>query len=243
MTFLEKMAIRVKDNEHQPTTSIAFLGDSVTQGCFEVYVNEKNEIVPVFDQSAAYETYLTRILSMLYPNVPVTIINAGISGNTASQGFQRLDRDVLSKCPDLVIVCFGLNDSTKGLDGLDCYIESLKDIFEKLQELGIETIFMTPNMMATKVHHQLTDEAVKDAAQLCCNIQNAGILDDYIDAARTLCKRMEIPVCDCYAIWKQLYNSGVDVNTLLSNKINHPTREMNWLFAIELARTIFGDRF
>jgi hypothetical protein len=51
---------------------------------------------------------------------------------------------------------------------------------------------------------------------------------------------MDIPVCDCYALWKTLYKSGVDVTELLANKINHPTRDMNWMFAYELVKTMFG---
>ena len=52
---------------------------------------------------------------------------------------------------------------------------------------------------------------------------------------------MNIPVCDCYAIWKKLYESGVSTTELLSNKINHPSREMNKLFAVELVRTMFEE--
>ena len=36
-----------------------------------------------------------------------------------------------------------------------------------------------------------------------------------------------------------MYECGVDVTELLSNKINHPTREMNWLFAYSLVETMF----
>ena len=35
-----------------------------------------------------------------------------------------------------------------------------------------------------------------------------------------------------------LYENGVDVTELLANKINHPTREMNWLFAVSLVDTM-----
>jgi hypothetical protein len=52
---------------------------------------------------------------------------------------------------------------------------------------------------------------------------------------------MNVPLCDCYAIWKMLYENGVNTTELLSNKINHPTREMNKLFAYELVRTLFSN--
>lgn len=240
MNFVEKLAARRADNDNQPVPAIAFLGDSVTQGCFEIYTNAKNEIVPVFDQSAAYETDFSKIMAHLYPNAPITVINAGISGNTAVQGLQRLERDVISHKPDLAVVCFALNDSVGGLDGLDRYICALSEIFSQLKENKVEIIFMTPNMMATEVDHRIQPGVIRDAAEICCAVQRDGVLDQYIEAARKLCKEQEIPVCDCYHIWKQLNNAGVDTNSLLSNQINHPTREMNWLFAFELVKTIFS---
>jgi hypothetical protein len=63
-------------------------------------------------------------------------------------------------------------------------------------------------------------------------------MDAYMEAAKAICSKMQIPVCDCYAKWKLLYENGVNITELLSNKINHPTREMNWLFAVDLVETI-----
>jgi hypothetical protein len=53
-----------------------------------------------------------------------------------------------------------------------------------------------------------------------------------------LCHELNVKVCDCYAIWKKLYESGVDTTELLATKINHPTREMNKMFSYELVRSI-----
>lgn len=240
MKIIEKLAARSADNGNQPTATIAFLGDSVTQGCFEVFLNAKNELETVFDQRASYEADMSKILSVLYPNAPVTMINAGISGNTAENGRCRLERDVISHRPDLTVVCFGLNDSGFGLAGLEQYVIALREIFSKLKENHIEIIFMTPNMMATEVDPRIHAGRIRDAAEKCCAIQREGILDRYIASAKELCKDMGIPVCDCYHIWKTLNSSGVNTNNLLSNQINHPTREMNWLFAVELLRIMFS---
>ena len=49
-------------------------------------------------------------------------------------------------------------------------------------------------------------------------------------------------MCDCYALWQRMHESGVSVTDLLANKINHPTRAMNRLFAYELLRTMFEDK-
>jgi hypothetical protein len=98
---------------------------------------------------------------------------------------------------------------------------------------------MTPNMMNTAVSPHMTDPDFIAIAEQCARKQNGGAFDAHIDAARRLCLEMHIPICDCYALWKRLSDSGVDTTNLLSNKINHPTREMNKMFAYELVKTMF----
>ena len=214
--------------------TIAFLGDSVTQGCFDIYWKEENVVKPIFDQTQGYHQKLAKLLAMLYPSVPVTIINAGISGSNAVHGLQRLERDVLQHNPDLVVVCFGLNDTKGGLEGVAQYTDALTKIFQKLNEQNIETIFMTPNTMATEISCFLQDPRSREIAKDMCHIQNEGILDAYVDAAKIVCELNHIRVCDCYTKWKILEKNGVQTTELLSNKINHPSPEMNWLFALSL---------
>jgi len=73
------------------------------------------------------------------------------------------------------------------------------------------------------------------------DIQNGGVLDAYVEAAKDTCREYGVTICDCYAKWKQLFKSGVDITSLLSNRINHPTREMNTLFAVSLLETMFNQ--
>ena len=221
--------------------TVAFLGDSVTQGCFEVYRLSPEAIQTVFDSKYAYHKYFSEIFSYLYPSVPVNIINAGISGVTASHSLKMIDDLVIKHNPDLVVVCFGLNDSGKGEDGLKEYIDSLEGIFERIKETGSDIIFMTPNMKCTHISCHINDDMLEDAAKISADSQNNGVFDKYIDEAIKLCERKNVIVCDCYKKWKKMHECGVDVTELLSNKINHPTREMNWLFAYSLVETIFNS--
>ena len=62
-----------------------------------------------------------------------------------------------------------------------------------------------------------------------------------MEAARCVCRECGVVLCDCYKKWKLLEQSGVDTTALLSNHINHPTREMSWLFAVSLFETILDD--
>ena len=239
MKFIERIIEKQKDNFENKPATIAFLGDSVTQGCFELYVKKDGNLETYFDKNCAYHNYLAKIFAVLYPSVPVNIINAGISGDSAPHAAKRVERDVLSYNPDLVVVCFGLNDVNLGVDGLEQYKEALDNIFTKLEENGTEYIFMTPNMMNTEVSCHLDTELFKGIAENTMKLQNGGVMDMYMDAAREVCKKHNAPVCDCYKKWKTLEKCGADTTELLANKINHPLREMNWLFAYSLAETIF----
>ena len=238
MKIMDLIRKKEADNTNQRGVTIAFLGDSVTQGCFEVYKKRDNRIETIFDRNATYHGYLSQIFSMLFPSVPINIINAGISGGSAPHGFKRLENDVLRYNPDLVVVCFGLNDANAGLDYLKRYETALRDIFQRLQKEKIEVIFMTPNMMNTELSEHINDKEIMKMAEVTRKTQCSGIMDAYVAAAKNVCKTLNVPVCDCYAKWKTLYENGVNVTELLANKINHPMREMNWLFAISLVETM-----
>ena len=239
MKIMQKLTENGKSNPLHEEVKIAFLGDSVTQGCFDIYKNRNGSILPVMDPEHSYVQYVSNILNILFPSAAIKIINAGLSGNQAPGGLQRLSRDVIAHNPDLTVVCFGLNDCKN--KNSKRYVEALKDIFTALMECGTEIIFMTPNMMNTEISKSLTDPDFIKIAEECAALQNGGEFDVYLNAAKELCQEMSIPVCDCYAIWKALYKNGVNVTELLSNKINHPTKEMNSIFAYELVKTMLSD--
>lgn len=241
MKITEKFAAKAANNASAPAVTLAFLGDSVTQGCFELLPRADTGFENCHDRQRVYHTYLQQILSVLYPNVPVNIINAGVAGKDAAHGLARLERDVLSHKPDLTVVCFGLNDCGAEDGGISQYTEALNKIFDRLEEAGSEIIFMTPNMMATHVSPLLTEPLFRDIAEKIADRQERGVLDRYLDSAKALCRSRNIPVCDCYEKWKLLSASGVDTTELLANKINHPTRQMHWLFAVSLLETMMRE--
>lgn len=240
MKIIEKMAKKTADHMNNEGVTIAFLGDSVTQGCFEIYKKENNEIETIFDQRYSYERSVTDIFAMLFPMCPVNTVNAGISGDNTGRGVLRVERDVLRHQPDLTVVCYGLNDCGRKEGSVEKYTGNLRQIFERVLASGSELIFMTPNMMNTKVSPHISDPDFIELAKGTAFKQNEGLFDAHIDGARALCAEMGVPVCDCYAIWKTLHACGVDTTELLSNKINHPTRDMNRMFAYELVRTMFS---
>ena len=240
MKIIGKIAAKAKDYTNADIPAIAFLGDSVTQGCFEVYAPAPGKVETVFEAKSGYHSCLAKILGMLYPSASVTIINAGISGDNACHGYERLQKDVLKFSPDLVVVSFGLNDSTNGREGLDKYKNALRNIFTDAKKSGCEVIFMTANMNNKYISHKITDDFIREIANMTMEIENSDMLKTYFEVAKEVAKECGAKVCDVYSKWRTLAENGVDTTALLANDINHPTREMNWLFAYSLIETMFS---
>ena len=101
MKIKEKINLDVTGlTNHGPIMIVAF-GDSVTHGAMGF-----GEI----NYEDVYWNRLRKKINAKRNYVPVNIINAGIGGITAAGSLERLDSQVLVHRPDLVIVCFGLND-------------------------------------------------------------------------------------------------------------------------------------
>ena len=223
----------------RPVT-IAFFGDSVTQGCFECYKDKNGNVETVYEPSSSYVAKFGSILNKLYPRAHINIINAGVGGDTASNAVNRLERDVLQFHPDLVVVNFALNDSGAGVVGIDGYRSSMETILQKILDTGAEAVLLTPALMCNYVSAHIIEPVIQRVAQDFVNRMHGGVLEQYVNVAVKVAKKMSIPVCDCYTIWKNMQKSGVDTTMLLANYLNHPVREMHWLFAFNLAETLFG---
>lgn len=240
MEILKKIIAKHRDRHADPVT-MAFLGDSVTQGCFELYKTGQKTFQTEFRVEDGYPAKLRLLLQMLYPEVPVNMIYAGISGDDTTGGLGRIERDVCAYRPDLTVVSFGLNDCCGGLEKLGAYRESLKNILRKLKESGSEIIFMTPNLMAETVSPEVDDPYMRSVISGMIH-SSGGSLSRFVETARVVCREEAIAVCDCYRVWEILKEHDVDTTRLLSNRINHPNEKMHWLFAIMLLKQMFGER-
>lgn len=240
MKIVEKIKAKQNNRMQNKPITIAFLGDSVTQGCFECYKTGATSIETVFDYNSAYSTRMRELLTLLYPSVQFNIINSGISGDSAEGGVGRLERDILSYSPDAVIVSFGLNDSTRGLGALNRYTDALDAIFTRLAEADCDVIFLTQNFMCSETSPHLTDELMINSARDFAAIQNGGVLAAYFDAARELAARHGVPVCDIYRVWKMMSAASVNTTELLANKLNHPVRELHYYTAIKLLELLLA---
>lgn len=212
--------------ENGPITIVAF-GDSVTHGA----VAEGE-----FDFETVYWNRLKKKIQEVRAYVPVNVINAGVGGTTAKESLTRMDSQVLIHHPDLIIVCFGLNDINRPLEE---YLSAMEEIFCRCKQSGAETIFMTPNMMNTYVAEDAPKVHIGYAKRMA-ELQNNGTMDLYMEEIVSLANKMGVQVCDCYGKWKELSKTQ-DTTQLLANRINHPTKEMHELFAQMLFDIVFPD--
>lgn len=227
MKIKEKIKLGREGLEKEGPITIVAFGDSVTHGAVA-----SGEI----DYETVFWNRLRQKINAVRNYMPVNVINAGIGGITAKGSVDRMDRDVLKHEPDLIIVCFGLNDVNRPLED---YLGALKIIFERSLASGAEVIFMTPNMLNTYVAEGTAEVHLKYAA-VTAEHQNGGRMDRYMTEAAALAEEMGVAVCDCYSKWKKLSETE-DTTKLLANHINHPIKEMHELFAQSLFEVIFAD--
>ncbi len=225
MKIKDKINLDYNGLVEQGAVNIVVFGDSVTHGALG-----PNEI----NYETVYWNQLKKRINGVRNYIPVNVINSGIGGITAAASLHRMERDIFSHHPDLVIVCFGLNDVNGSPDE---YLASLKRIFTECKDREIETIFMTPNMLNTYVADDTLEE-LKEYAAKTAEMQTSGRMDSFMQKAVELAENMGIKVCDCYKKWKELSES-CDVTMLLANRINHPIKEMHTLFCDSLFEIIF----
>lgn len=211
--------------KYGPINIVAF-GDSITHGMFE-----PGEI----DYEAVYWNRLKKKIYDVKMYVPVNVIDAGIGGITAEDSVERVDSQVLIHQPDAVIICFGLNDVTGSVGR---FTESLRNIFEKCRAVCSEVIYMTPNMLNTYVAED-THEADREYAAITAKMQNDGVMDMFMQKACECAKDCDVQVCDVYSKWKEMSKTQ-DTTMMLTNRVNHPKRELHELFAQSLFDILFA---
>jgi acyl-CoA thioesterase-1 len=98
---------------------VAFLGDSLTSG-WRLSAEE------------AYPAILRR--SLAEKGRPLRVLNAGVSGETAAGGAQRLP-GILTRKPDVLVIALGINDGLRGLP-VEATESALRGIVREAQAAG-----------------------------------------------------------------------------------------------------------
>lgn len=124
----------------QKPIKVVFFGDSITQAGVQPggYITMMKETLQTKGKAADYE-----------------LIGAGIGGNKVYDLYLRMEKDVLSQNPDVVIIYVGVNDVWhKASFGTGTDADKFKKFYvaliEKMKEKGIKIICCTPAVIGER---------------------------------------------------------------------------------------------
>ncbi len=128
---------------------IVMMGDSITQ---------------MGASPRGYVTLVSETLVREYPQSPVEVVNAGISGEKSTDMHRRFKRDVLDRRPDLITLSVGVNDvwhdfmtpewshrvptgdSGRGVK-LPVYIKEVEAMVTEAQAAGAKMVLVSPTLI------------------------------------------------------------------------------------------------
>lgn len=181
--LLAKMVQKAKNGED---LTVVGLGGSITQGAGVGWSEDQH-----------YSRYINRVgayLQKQFPNIKVNVINAGIGATSSLLGKSRMQAQVLSRNPDLVIVDFTTNDGSDD----ERYNYSYEAIIRTLLEQQVATVAV----MFGPVKSTEYNNGVYIKSGNCVNV-HLPILQYY-----------DVPVINYYdATWDYLDSNGDGQNT------------------------------
>src|ERR1700722_5415765 len=128
---MKKLLEKLNRGEH---VTLVALGDSNTAETFHTRGH------------MSWTSLLAEALFEAYGSGVCTMINSGICGQGFDGALARLERDVSRFKPDLVIIAFGVLGAMNGLEKLDAFKNSLRELIRAIQETcGCEILLRTPN--------------------------------------------------------------------------------------------------
>ncbi|MBP5230123.1 MAG: hypothetical protein ILO68_00180 [Clostridia bacterium] len=94
-------------------------------------------------------------VNMLSGFIGTEVVNAGVGGDSTNNGMARFQKDVLDLDPDVVLICFGMNDQAQVLSGnrpnisLETYRRNMESFADRLAEAGADVVFICPHDVCT----------------------------------------------------------------------------------------------
>ena len=199
-----------------PKITIVFFGDSITE---------------YGEHSGGYIRLIQNALDAAGKLDNYELSGAGISGNTVFDLHRRIEADVLSVKPGLVIIYIGINDvwlKTAGnMTPIDKYEEYYSNIIKKLQENGIRVAICTPSVIGEKKSN--------------ANPQDAD-LEAYSAVVRKLAAVHNCTLIDlrkAFVNFEERYNLQDKEYGVLTTDGVHLGNRGNQLVAEEMMKTLF----
>lgn len=189
---------------------VIFFGDSITQAGVKPdgYITQMKSLLPDYD-----------------------LIGAGIGGNKVYDLYLRMEKDVLEKKPDVVVIYIGVNDvwhkATHGTGtDLPKFEGFYRALIKKIQANGAKVVLCTPAVIGEK----------KDGG----NEQDAD-LDKFSNSIRKISQEAGLPLCDLRKIFLDYnleHNKDNAEKGILTTDRVHLNKEGNALVAKSLSAII-----
>ncbi len=192
--YLQNVLAKLEANED---IRVVFNGDSISTGA------NASGVLGISPYLDGFPTLFTNGLQNEF-GVTVELINTSVGGTLSNWGKQNVDPNVNTYEPDLVVIGFGMNDGSLGVnvatfkDNIEFMIQSIRARNSEADIIIISTILANP-----------------------VSIQNA-IQKDYLPGLLDLQEQYQVALLDMSSLSEELYKTkkGVDI---LSNNINHPS--------------------
>jgi len=175
-----------------------------------------------------------------------TVIHAGYPGDSSRAMLKRMDRDVIRHHPDTVVIECGANDAVNpaALTSVEEYTANLKQMVYRLEEIGSDILFVTsppvyaPEMIVRYKFPQSPDTELNP------------ILDQYVEAMRSVASFLNRPLLDMSRILHTVGNVGPGAESLIRNQANsgvidgaHLTVEGYRLLAVAVYQALLDHHF
>lgn len=121
-------------------TNIIAFGDSLTAGVGATPGND-------------YVSALSRKFNL-------NVVNAGVSGDTTAEALRRLDRDVLSQDPNIVMILLGGNDALRNVSH-EVTFQNLGTIIDRIQAQGAAVLLLGIRGGLVDTYRQSFDDLAK----------------------------------------------------------------------------------
>ena len=139
---------------HDEPVTVVALGSSSTEGA---------------GASAPDRTYPARLEALLrvnWPEIHVTVLNRGVGGQLVDSGLPRIEADVVSAHPTLVVRQVGTNEALRGMDP-GKFDSMLNEGLDRLATIGADIVLMdyqiAPRMPPAETRDVYLDIIAKQA--------------------------------------------------------------------------------
>ena len=211
-----------------PRSKFLLIGDSVTDMGRAQPVGEG-----LFNpHGTGYPNIVQGLLTSVYPDYFINVVNMGVSGNTVRDLKARWQTDVIDKKPDWVSVMIGVNDVWRQFDVPQCptwgvppdeYRATLGELVDRTLPLVKGMILMTPVFWEPNEADAMSAR-VREYGRICREI--AAEKDVLFCDAQAYADRVLAHCHSCYIAWDRVHPNIPGANVLAHALLD--TLEFDW---------------